>query len=132
MATPNSARRIRKTVRFGEKAASAPRIEYPASAPASVPREVAEPAENERADEPHRQSQEQGVGHRRHFDPERLGAAPLVFGKLIESGARASIFGGYVFAAILMFAAAIVAALYAVNAERKPLEEVATPLSAVG
>jgi MFS family permease len=58
-------------------------------------------------------------------------AAPLVFGKLIESGARASIFGGYVFAALLMFAAAIVAARYAVNAERKPLEQVAPPLSAV-
>ena len=59
-------------------------------------------------------------------------AAPLVFGKLIESGSRASIFGGYVFAALLMFAAAFVAARYAVNAERKSLEEVATPLSAVG
>jgi MFS family permease len=58
-------------------------------------------------------------------------AAPLVFGKLIESGSRQSIFGGYVFAALLMFAAAVVAALYAVNAERKPLEEVAKPLSAV-
>jgi MFS family permease len=58
-------------------------------------------------------------------------AAPVVFGKLIETGSRASIFGGYVFAAFLMFAAAIIAARYAVNAERKPLEEVATPLSAV-
>jgi MFS family permease len=57
-------------------------------------------------------------------------AAPFVFGKLIESGSRQSIFGGYVFAAILMFAAAIVAARYAVAAERKPLEQVATPLSA--
>ena len=42
----------------------------------------------------------------------------------------ASIFGGYVFAAVLMFAASFVAARYAVAAERKPLEEVATPLSA--
>jgi MFS family permease len=58
-------------------------------------------------------------------------AAPLVFGKLIESGSRQSIFAGYVFAAVLMFAAAIVAARYAVAAERKPLEQVATPLSAV-
>jgi MFS family permease len=54
-------------------------------------------------------------------------AAPLVFGKLIESGSRQSIFGGYVFAAVLMFAAAFVAARYAVAAERKPLEQVATP-----
>ena len=59
-------------------------------------------------------------------------AAPLIFGRLIESGSRASIFGGYVFAACLMFAAAIVAWLYAINAERKSLEEVAAPLSAVG
>src|SRR4029077_18102749 len=58
-------------------------------------------------------------------------AAPLVFGKLIESGSRQSIFGGYAFAALLMFAAAVVAVLYAVNAERKPLEDVAKPLSAV-
>jgi len=57
-------------------------------------------------------------------------AAPVVFGKLIESGARQSIFGGYAFAAALMFAAALVAALFAVAAERRPLEEVATPLSA--
>ena len=57
-------------------------------------------------------------------------AAPFVFGKLIESGSRQSIFGGYVFAAILMLVAAVVAARYAVAAERKPLEQVATPLSA--
>ncbi len=58
-------------------------------------------------------------------------AAPYVFGKLIESGSRQSIFGGYVFAAILMLAGSFVAARYAVAAERKPLEDVATPLSAV-
>jgi len=57
-------------------------------------------------------------------------AAPIVFGKLIESGSLQSIFGGYVFAAILMLVAAIVAARFAVAAERKPLEQVATPLSA--
>ena len=57
--------------------------------------------------------------------------APVVFGKLIESGSRQSIFGGYVFAAVLMFAAAFVAGRYAVAAERKPLEQVAIPLSAV-
>jgi MFS family permease len=58
-------------------------------------------------------------------------AAPFVFGKLIESGSRQSIFGGYAFVAILMLVAAVVAAQYAVQAERKPLEPVATPLSAV-
>ena len=59
-------------------------------------------------------------------------AAPLIFGRLIESGSRQAIFGGYVFAACLMFAAAVVAWLYAINAERKSLEEVAAPLSAIG
>ena len=58
------------------------------------------------------------------------GAAPILFGRLIESGSRASVFGGYVFAAVLMLLAAAVAARYAVQAERKPLESVATPLSA--
>jgi len=57
-------------------------------------------------------------------------AAPYIFGKLIESGSRESVFHGYVFAAILMFAASFIAARYAVAAERKPLEQVATPLSA--
>ena len=41
-------------------------------------------------------------------------AAPLVFGKLIESGSRQSIFGGYVFAALLMFAAAFLWAIIGV------------------
>jgi MFS family permease len=59
-------------------------------------------------------------------------AAPYVFGKLIESGSRQSVFAGYAFAALLMFAASFVAARYAVRAERKPLEQVATPLSAAG
>ena len=57
-------------------------------------------------------------------------AAPAVFGKLVESGARESVFAGYVFAALLMFIASVVAR-YAVPAERKPLEQVATPLSAL-
>jgi MFS family permease len=57
--------------------------------------------------------------------------APLLFGALIESGSRASVFAGYAFGAVLMLGAAIVAALFAVRAERKPLEEVATPLSAL-
>ena len=39
-------------------------------------------------------------------------------------------FAGYVFAAALMIVAAIVAALFAVPAERRSLEDVATPLSA--
>ena len=41
-------------------------------------------------------------------------------------------FAGYAFAAALMFAAAIIAIVYGVKAEKRPLEEVATPLSAAG
>jgi MFS family permease len=57
-------------------------------------------------------------------------AAPAIFGRLIESGSRQSVFSGYAFAAVLMLAAAAVAALFAQPAERKPLEQVARPLSA--
>ena len=56
-------------------------------------------------------------------------AGPLVFGLLIESGSRAALFSGYLFAAMLMIAAALVALRYAIAAERKPLEQVARPLS---
>jgi MFS family permease len=56
-------------------------------------------------------------------------AAPFLFGRLIAIGARESLFAGYLFAALLMFAAAAVAAIFAVAAERKPLERVAAPLS---
>jgi hypothetical protein len=41
------------------------------------------------------------------------------------------VFEGYVFAAALMGVAAFVAARYAVKAERRSLEDVAPPLSAV-
>ena len=57
-------------------------------------------------------------------------AGPIVFGWLIESGSRANVFSGYAFAAALMGLAAVVAARYAVQAERKTLEDVAPPLSA--
>jgi MFS family permease len=56
--------------------------------------------------------------------------APTLFGAFIQSGSRATVFFGYAFAAALMLGAAVVAALFAVQAERKPLEEVARPLSA--
>ncbi len=56
-------------------------------------------------------------------------AGPLVFGMLIETGSRATVFAGYAFAAVLMVVAAIVALRYGVAAERKPLEEVARPLA---
>jgi MFS family permease len=55
---------------------------------------------------------------------------PWLFGWLIDTGSRWSVFGGYLFGAALMIAAALVAARYAVAAERKPLEAVARPLAA--
>jgi MFS family permease len=58
-------------------------------------------------------------------------AGPWLFGLLIDTGSRWSVFGGYLLGAALMIAAAIVAALYCVPAERKPLEAVSRPLAAV-
>jgi MFS family permease len=57
-------------------------------------------------------------------------AGPWLFGMLIDTGSRASVFGGYLFGAVLMIAAALVAGRWAVAAERKPLESVARPLAA--
>jgi hypothetical protein len=57
-------------------------------------------------------------------------AAPALLGALIGSGSRDSVFLGYAGAAILMILGALAAALLGVNAERKPLEEVAIPLCA--
>ena len=57
-------------------------------------------------------------------------AAPWLFGALIDTGSRGSVFDGYLFGASLMIAAALIAARYCVPAERKPLEAVAKPLSA--
>jgi MFS family permease len=54
---------------------------------------------------------------------------PLLFGKLIASG-RGSVFIGYLIGAAAMIGAGIVEALLGVDAEKKPLEEVAQPLSA--
>lgn len=56
-------------------------------------------------------------------------AGPFIFGALIDSGSRASVFSGYLFASVLMIAAAIVAWRWGIAAERKPLETVARPLA---
>jgi MFS family permease len=58
-------------------------------------------------------------------------AGPWLFGMLIETGSRTSVFGGYLLGAGLMIAAGVIAALFAVQAERKPLESVAKPLAFV-
>ncbi len=58
-------------------------------------------------------------------------AGPWLFGILIDTGSRNSVFGGYLLGAALMLAAAVIAARFAIQAERKPLEAVARPLNAV-
>jgi MFS family permease len=58
-------------------------------------------------------------------------AGPLVFGHLIDTGSRIAIFWGYALGGGLMLLAAIVAAVLGVAAERRSLEDVAPPLSAV-
>jgi len=56
---------------------------------------------------------------------------PLVFGALIGTGSRWSLFGGYFAAAALMALAAVVAGVFGVDSEQRSLEEIAAPLSAV-
>lgn len=55
--------------------------------------------------------------------------APWLFGLLIESGSRGQVFSGYLFAAALMIIAAAGAWKFGLNSERKPLEQIARPLS---
>jgi MFS family permease len=54
---------------------------------------------------------------------------PLLFGALIDTGSRMSLFGGYLLGAVLMIVAAAVMWRWGVAAERKPLEQVARPLA---
>ena len=54
---------------------------------------------------------------------------PLLFGALIDTGSRVSVFYGYAFASVLMIAAALIQLRWGVAAERKPLETVARPLA---
>ena len=56
-------------------------------------------------------------------------AGPLVFGHLIATGARMDVFIGYAVGGALMLAAAAVAAVWGVPAERRSLESVAAPLA---
>jgi MFS family permease len=58
-------------------------------------------------------------------------AGPWLFGVLIDTGSRVSVFGGYLLGAALMVAAGLIAAWFCVPAERKPLEAVARPLAFV-
>lgn len=56
-------------------------------------------------------------------------AGPWLFGVLIDTGSRESVFGGYLLGAVLMIAAALVQLKWGVAAERKSLEAIARPLS---
>jgi MFS family permease len=56
---------------------------------------------------------------------------PALFGALIDTGSRGSVFAGYLLGAGLMVAAAVIAWKYAIAAERRPLESVARPLAFV-
>jgi MFS family permease len=58
-------------------------------------------------------------------------AGPALFGALIDTGSRNSVFAGYLLGSALMVVAAAVAWRYAVAAERKSLESVAQPLAFV-
>jgi len=57
--------------------------------------------------------------------------APWLFGTLIGSGSRDAVFAGYLLGAALMLLAVGAVLAYGVRAERKSLEEVAPPLTAV-
>jgi MFS family permease len=58
--------------------------------------------------------------------------APVLFGALIETGSRGAVMVGYAIGAALVIVAGLLALRYAADAERKPLEEVAPPLSSDG
>jgi MFS family permease len=58
-------------------------------------------------------------------------AGPMLFGALIDTGSRGSLFAGYLFGSVLMVVAAAVAWRYGIAAERQPLESVARPLAFV-
>ncbi len=56
---------------------------------------------------------------------------PVLFGMLIDTGSRASVFAGYLLGALLMIAAGAIELAFGVAAERRPLEDVARPLAFV-
>jgi len=56
---------------------------------------------------------------------------PALFGALIDTGSRNSVFAGYLLGSALMIAAAVIAWRYCVAAERRALESVARPLAFV-
>jgi MFS family permease len=55
--------------------------------------------------------------------------APMLFGYLIGTGSAWALSAGYLVAAVLMAAAAVAEAMFGVDAEGRPLESIAGPLS---
>jgi MFS family permease len=55
---------------------------------------------------------------------------PALFGKLVETGKEVNVFYGYLLASLVMIAGGVAEWLLGVDAEQKPLEEVARPLTA--
>jgi MFS family permease len=58
-------------------------------------------------------------------------AGPALFGEQIASGSKVLVFHGYLLGGALMLAAALAETALGVRAERRPLEEIAPPLSQV-
>src|SRR6266699_3851850 len=56
---------------------------------------------------------------------------PALFGALIDTGSRNSVFAGYLLGSALMIVAAVIAWRYCIAAERRSLETVARPLAFV-
>jgi MFS family permease len=56
---------------------------------------------------------------------------PALFGILIDTGSRMSVFGGYLLGAALMIGASALAWRLCIASERKPLEDVARPLAVI-
>ncbi len=57
-------------------------------------------------------------------------AGPTLFGALIDTGSRNSVFAGYLLGSALMIAAAFIAWRYCYDAENRSLESIARPLAA--
>jgi MFS family permease len=58
-------------------------------------------------------------------------AGPLLFGLLIDTGSRSSVFAGYLLGATLMIIGAVVQSRWGIAAEGKSLEAIAQPLALV-
>ena len=56
---------------------------------------------------------------------------PIIFGQLIGTGDRGALLIGYLIAAGLMIGAALVELVIGVKAERRSLESIAAPLTAI-